>query len=190
MYSVPFCLGTRCTNYFHEINVPCQCSVSSSLSDTHINGYFHLKEKVGLFPIQDYNPISFPLMPLSPFPPPLLSADDILYFRKLKLLDRAPSFPSFILLQCKLYAVFYQRCSGSASKDSAPAIVLHHFFLLQWKVKVKSPRRVRLFATPWTVAHQAPPSIGFSRQEYWSGLPFPSPGDLAHSGIEPGSPAL
>ena len=155
MYSVPFCLGTRCTNYFHEINVPCQCSVSSSLSDTHINGYFHLKEKVGLFPIQDYNPISFPLMPLSPFPPPLLSADDILYFRKLKLLDRAPSFPSFILLQCKLYAVFYQRCSGSASKDSAPAIVLHHFFLLQWKVKVKSLSRVRLFATPWTVAHQA-----------------------------------
>ena len=42
------------------------------------------------------------------------------------------------------------------------------------KVKVKSLSRVRLFATPWTVAHQAPPSMGFSRQEYWSGLPFPS----------------
>ena len=38
--------------------------------------------------------------------------------------------------------------------------------------------RVRLFATPWTVAHQAPQSTGFSRHEYWSGLPFPSPGDL------------
>ena len=38
---------------------------------------------------------------------------------------------------------------------------------------------------PWTVAHQAPPSIGFSRQEYWSGLPFPSPGDLPHPGTEP-----
>ena len=48
----------------------------------------------------------------------------------------------------------------------------------------------RLFATLWTVAHQAPPSMGFSRQEYWSGLPFPSPGDLPHPGIEPGSPAL
>ena len=43
---------------------------------------------------------------------------------------------------------------------------------------------------PWTVAHQAPPSMGFSRQEYWSGLPFPSPGDLPDPGIEPRSPAL
>ena len=44
---------------------------------------------------------------------------------------------------------------------------------LQWKWKVKSLSRVRLFVTPWTVAHQAPPSMGFSRQEHWSGLPFP-----------------
>ena len=43
---------------------------------------------------------------------------------------------------------------------------------------------------PWTVAYQAPPSIGFSRQEYWSGLPFPSPEDLPNPGIEPGSPTL
>ena len=49
---------------------------------------------------------------------------------------------------------------------------------------------VQLFATPWTVACQAPPSIGFSRQEYWSGLPFPSPGDLPDLGMEDGSPAL
>ena len=49
---------------------------------------------------------------------------------------------------------------------------------------------VQLFATPWTVACQAPPSMGFSRQEYWSGLPFPSPEDLPNPGIEPGSPAL
>ena len=44
--------------------------------------------------------------------------------------------------------------------------------------------------TPWTVVHQAPLSMGFSRQKYWSGLPFPSPGDLPDLGIEPGSPAL
>ena len=44
-----------------------------------------------------------------------------------------------------------------------------------WKVKVKSLSRVRLFVTPWTAAHQAPPSMGFSRQEYWSGVPLPSP---------------
>ena len=50
--------------------------------------------------------------------------------------------------------------------------------------------RVRLFASPWTVAYQAPRSMGFSREEYWSGLPFPSPGDLPDPGIEPRSPAL
>ena len=55
---------------------------------------------------------------------------------------------------------------------------------------MKSLSRVRLFATLWTVTYQAPLSMGFSRQEYWSGLPFPSPGDLPNPGIEPGSPAL
>ena len=55
---------------------------------------------------------------------------------------------------------------------------------------MKSLSRVQLFVTPWTVAYQASPSMGFSRQEYWSGLPFPSPGDLPHPGIEPRSPAL
>ena len=46
---------------------------------------------------------------------------------------------------------------------------------------------LRLFATPWTVAYQAPPSMGFSRQEYWGGLPLPSPGDLPDPGVEPRS---
>ena len=58
------------------------------------------------------------------------------------------------------------------------------------KVKVKLFSRVWLFETPWTIAYQAPPSMGFSRQEYWSGLPFPSPGDLPNPGIEPRSPSL
>ena len=49
---------------------------------------------------------------------------------------------------------------------------------------------VRLFATPWTIAHLAPLSMGFSRQEHWSGLPFPSPWDLPDPGIKPESPAL
>ena len=56
--------------------------------------------------------------------------------------------------------------------------------------EVKSLSCVRLFETPWTIAHQAPPSMEFSRQEYWSGLPFPSPGDLPDPRIEPGSPAV
>ena len=55
---------------------------------------------------------------------------------------------------------------------------------------MKSLSRVRLSATPWTyVAYQASLSMGFSRQEYWSGLPFPSPGDLPNPGIKPRSPA-
>ena len=58
------------------------------------------------------------------------------------------------------------------------------------KVKVKSLSRVPLFVSSRTVAYQAPPSEGFSRQEYWSGLPFPSPGDLPDPVIELGSPAL
>ena len=55
---------------------------------------------------------------------------------------------------------------------------------------MKSLSSVQLFVIPWTVVYQASLSMGFSRQEYWSGLPFPSPGDLPDPGIEPRSPAL
>ena len=60
-------------------------------------------------------------------------------------------------------------------------------------MNVKSLSHVQLFATPWTVAYQGPLSMGFSRQEYWSGLPFPAPEDLHNPGIKPASlvsPAL
>ena len=57
-------------------------------------------------------------------------------------------------------------------------------------MKVKSLNHVQLFATPWNAAHQALPSMGFSKQEYWSGLQFPSPGDGLNPGIEPASPTL
>ena len=70
-------------------------------------------------------------------------------------------------------------------QDNQAAVILP---IVTLKVKVKSLSRVRLFATPRTVAYQAPPSMGFSRQEYWSGVPFPSPGDLPNPGIKPGSP--
>ena len=61
-----------------------------------------------------------------------------------------------------------------------------------WKErnKVKLLNHVPDFATTWILAYQAPPSMGFSRQEYWSGVPFPSPGDIPNPGIEPRSPAL
>ena len=55
---------------------------------------------------------------------------------------------------------------------------------------MKSLSRVQLFATLWTAAHQGPPSMGFSRQEYWSGLPFPYPGDLPNPGAKPRSATL
>ena len=58
------------------------------------------------------------------------------------------------------------------------------------KVKVKSLSRVRLFVTLWAVAHQDPPSMGFSRQEYWRRLSFPPPGGLPEPEMEPASPAL
>ena len=57
-------------------------------------------------------------------------------------------------------------------------------------IEVKSLSRVQLFATPWTAAHQARLSIEFSRQEYWSGLPFLPAGDIPDPGIEPGAPTL
>ena len=63
-----------------------------------------------------------------------------------------------------------------------------HFVLVSVWVLMLS--RVRLFVTPWTVAHQAPLSVGFSRQEHWSGWSLSSPGDLSDSGIKPRSPAL
>ena len=68
--------------------------------------------------------------------------------------------------------------------------LLYDLFQDKERKKVKSLSCVRLFATPWTVSHQAPPSVGFSRQEYWGGLPFPSPGDLPDPGTKPTSPAF
>ena len=76
----------------------------------------------------------------------------------------------------------------------------NHYFLLDGKIMVCLYRTWAVLcvshsvrsnsATPWTVVHQAPPSVGFSRQEYWSGLPFPSPGNLPDPGIKPRSPSL
>ena len=86
------------------------------------------------------------------------------------------------------YMGFWGGSKIIADGDCSHEIKRH--LLLGRKVKVKLLSHVRLFATPWTIAHQAPPSMGFSRQEYWSGLPFPSPEDLPNPGIEPRSPAL
>ena len=76
------------------------------------------------------------------------------------------------------------------SQGPSPQCSSSYIFFLAQKVKVKSFSRVRLFAIPWTVVYQASLSMGFSRQEYWSGLPLPSPGDLPDPGIKPRCPTL
>ena len=68
--------------------------------------------------------------------------------------------------------------------------VLHIYNKILLLLLLSRLSHVWLCATPWTAAYQAPPSVGFSRQEYWSGLPFPFPGDLPNPGIKPGSPTL
>ena len=77
---------------------------------------------------------------------------------------------------------------SSSSSSNIPMVAI--CITVWWKVKVKWLSRVLLFETPWTVAHQAPPSMGFSRQEYCGGLPFSFPEDLPDLRIEPRSPAL
>ena len=86
-----------------------------------------------------------------------------------------------------------KRLSSSSRLCEKPHVLISmpvtwRFLISQWKCWSLS--RVRLFATPWTVAHQALLSMGLSRQEYWSGLPFPSPGELPDPGIKPVSPEL
>ena len=74
----------------------------------------------------------------------------------------------------------------SISQTCKDRVMYTYLNLTALRYSLKSFSRVRLFVTPWAVAYQAPPSMGFSRQEYWSGLPFPFPGDLPDPGIKPG----
>ena len=76
------------------------------------------------------------------------------------------------------------------SRDITLLTKVHIVKAMFFPVKVKSLSHVQLFATPWIVAYQAPLSMGFPRQEHWSGLPLPSPGDPPDPEIKPGSPAL
>ena len=105
------------------------------------------------------------------------------------LLDWLP--PSFIYKHAAAAAKSLQSCPTLCDPiDSSPTgspvpgilqarilewVAISFSNAWKWKVKVKSLSRVRLLATPWTAAYQAPPSMGFSRQEYWIGVPLPSP---------------
>ena len=109
--------------------------------------------------------------------------------------SRPPSCPVHGISQARILewvAISFIRGSSWPRDWTWVSCIAGRFFTTEppGKVKVKSLSPVRLFATLWTVAYQAPPSMGFSRQGYWSGLSFSSPGDLANPGIEPGSPTL
>ena len=91
------------------------------------------------------------------------------------------------ILQCS--AFFTVQLSHPCMTTGKTIALTRRTFVSKVQTNV-SLSRVPLFATPWTVAYQAPLSMEFSRQEYWSELPFPSPGNLPHPGIEAGSPTL
>ena len=96
-------------------------------------------------------------------------------------------------LVCSIIGRLYLWLPSPILLNSQPlSLVTTHLFSIsrQERKKVKLLSCIWLFATSWTVAYQAALSMGFSRQEYWSGVPFPSPGDLPDPGIEPRSPAL
>ena len=82
----------------------------------------------------------------------------------------------------KKICLIYHVMLASGIKQSDSVIYMHLIYIYFIFISI--------IVSPWTVAHQASPSMGFYRQEYWNGLPFPSPGDLPHPGIEPRSPAL
>ena len=90
------------------------------------------------------------------------------------------------VLHSFLFVFFFFFSGLDIAKQSIKSFPLNrkHYWRLHWWWLCLTP------ATPWTVVFQAPLSMGFSRQEYWSGLPFPSPEDLPNPGIEPGSPGL
>ena len=94
------------------------------------------------------------------------------------------------ILKCKASSDMIYEKGDVKNKTQTAFYYVLYMFVFYKTVCVCVLSHVGLFATPWTVAHQAPLSMGFSRQEYWSGLPFPSPGDLLDPGIEPMSPAL
>ena len=101
--------------------------------------------------------------------------------------------PVSCLFRRYLWSLFYLGLFCLLLQAPTPAYLGVPFFLfhVKWsEVEWMSLSHVWLFATPWTVAHQAPLSMGFSRQEYWSGLPFHFPGDLSNLGIEPRSPTF
>ena len=94
-------------------------------------------------------------------------------------------------MECYLFVLWWRtKVQNHTTGSSLSSLPFHTYHLYYWRLclfVLSCFRRVRLFVTLWTVAHQAPLSMGFSRKEYWSGLPCPLPGNLPYPGIEPAS---
>ena len=112
----------------------------------------------------------FPIWNQSVFPCPVLTIASWPAYRFLRRQLRWSGIPISLRI---VHSLLWSTVKGFSAVNEAELM----FFWL-WKVKVKSLSCVRLFATPWTVAYEVPPSMEFSRREYWSRLPFPSPKDL------------
>ena len=110
--------------------------------------------------------------------PPEMQKTRIRFLGQEDLLEKEMETHSSILAWEILWTEEPGGLQSMGSKESDMLLLLSHFSCVQ------------LLVSPWMVACEAPLSMGFSRQEYWSGLPLPSPGDLQDSGIEPGSLAL
>ena len=119
---------------------------------------------------------------------PLFSPSTVQFFFKNSLLFEAFKWLSFKYHSKSLWSILGQSQYLTFPKHTD--WVRKRWMCSYWWSEVKSLSCIRLFATPWTVAYHAPPSMGFSRQEYWSRLSFPSSEDLPNSGIKPGSPGL
>ena len=112
--------------------------------------------------------------------------------REARQWERGPAHPT--VTECLLHwangCFFFLIMKHEKIIEHEKKFLLTYTLSSQIRTCVKSLSCVLLFVTPWIVACQTPPSMGFSRQEYGSGLPFPSPGNLPDPGFEPGSPAL
>ena len=163
--------------YAQSCLTPCD-PMDCSPPDSSVHGIFPSKNTgVGChFLLQRI----FPSQRLNPSLPSLLHCRWILYCWAIR---EAPAAAAAKSLQSCL--TLCDPIDGSPPSSPIPGILqartlewvaISFSNVWKWKVKVKSLSRIWLLATPWTIAHQAPPSMGFSRQEYWSGLPLPSPG--------------
>ena len=117
----------------------------------------------------------------------------VMYYSRPALKARVPFSSTWVYLSRKLQKVHGPKClfaNGSQMTNSSQVTLSGSSPGVCVCVHAQSLNCVSLFATPWTIVLQAPLSMGFPRQEYWSGLPFPSPGNLPDPRTEPGSLAL